>query len=82
MYKFIPYEEYIATEEVTDEEGNVSVIHTSPYWTSHSHARVNYEQTEVVLSCSSHTETCDCISKEEAHAHIDANWVKAPEQEV
>jgi hypothetical protein len=80
MYLFIPYSEYMAEHEVTDEEGAVSMVHTSPYWSSHSHARANYEQTEVVLSCSAHSEECSCVNHAAAVARI-ATWVKSPEDE-
>ena len=59
MYKFIPYDEYLS----------------SSYLTSHPHARVNTEKTEVVLSCSTH-DNCKCVTHKEALAHIDTNWAK------
>lgn len=59
MYKFIPYDEYLS----------------SSYLTSHPHARVNTEKTEVVLSCSTH-DNCKCVTHKEALEHIDTNWAK------
>lgn len=79
MYKFIPYEEYMETEEVIGEEGNVTTVRVSPYATTHPHASINIEKTEVVLSCSEHTNGCGCLSHAEAIKHIDTNWEKAEE---
>jgi len=78
MYKFLTYEEWMATETVKDEEGNETEQRTCPSYFKHPNARVNYEKTEVVISCNyggAHT-------KEEALAYIQANWEAPASQEV
>ena len=72
-YKFIPYSEYSEFEMVM-EDGVEVKRYLSPYWHSHPHARVSGDNMEVVLSCSNHDETCTCVTREEALAHIEANW--------
>ena len=41
---------------------------------SHPHARINEENTEVVLSCNTHENNCDCVTHEQAVNHIKSNW--------
>jgi len=57
MYKFISYDEYLSSD----------------YSTLHPNARVNLEQTEVVLSCSTHHD-CSCLTHEQAMEYITENW--------
>lgn len=53
--------------------------YTTDYSTSHPNARVNLEQTEVVLSCNRHASPCACLSHTEALAYIEANWAEVSE---
>ena len=69
MYKFISYEDWIA---------KVDGVRTCPSYYVHPNARVNYEKTEVVVSC-------NCGDGTYTHAQALARigtWVKAPEGEV
>jgi len=79
MYKFLTYDEWTATETVTDEEGNEVEQRTCSSFYVHPKARVNYEKTEVVVSCNCGDGT---HTREEALSHIEANWAKPPEEVI
>ncbi len=63
VYKFISYAEYLSSD----------------YLVSHPNARVNLEQTEVVLSLScSASADIGCLTYAEARAYINLNWEVEP----
>lgn len=72
MYRFVPYAEWVAT----DAEGNrtCALYHKYPF------AVVNYEQTEVVVTCNC-PEDGGTHTQEEAQERIKTTWVK-PDIEV
>lgn len=70
MYRFIPLDVWEATEEVTDSEGNTVTVRTCEDVAKYPNARVGED--EVVISCNDDSGT---HTKEEALAHIEANWV-------
>ena len=77
-YKFIPFSEYNETVLVENDEGVMVDVWVSPYRLSHPKARVNIEQTEVVLSCTNiHGADCSCLTHSDALTYIDTNWQKA-----
>jgi hypothetical protein len=51
MYTFVPYDEWIATETVDDGEGGTYEQRTHMLYHMYPNARVNHDQTEVVVSC-------------------------------
>lgn len=69
MYRFIPIEVWEATEEVTDSEGNTTTVRTCGDVAKYPNARVSAN--EVVISTNDDSGT---HTKEEALAHIEANW--------
>ena len=73
-YKFIPFTEFNATIQTTDGEGNPIEEHTSPYWFSNPQARVNTDQTEVVLSLSPEVPDETLLDRDTAAAYIANNW--------
>jgi hypothetical protein len=74
MFRFISIAVWNATHEEVNAEGETATVYTSPYRYSHSHARVNYEKTEVVLSLNYHTDDCDCLTHKQANQYIDSQW--------
>ncbi|CAH0528425.1 hypothetical protein CTH30272_02109 [Allocatenococcus thiocycli] len=74
MYRFIPLDVWEATEEVTDSEGNITPVRTCEDVAKYPNARVSVN--EVVISCNDDSGT---HTKEEALAHIEANWPKQEE---
>lgn len=77
MYKFIPLEVWETTEEVTDSEGNTVTVRTCEDVAKYPNARVG--DTEVVISCNDASGT---HTKEQALAHIEANWPQQEEPEL
>ena len=68
MYKFLTIEEYNAsTVEIVD--GEEVEVFTHPCKLMSPHARVNIEQTEVVISCPDGD-----LNREQAQTYIDTNW--------
>lgn len=74
MYKFIPIEEWLAEEEVVNEQGETVMVRTCPEAILYPNARVSTN--EVVISCNDGDGT---HTWEEAKAHIEANWPKVEE---
>lgn len=74
MYKFISIEEWDATEEVADSEGNVTTKYACKERVENPDARVSVN--EVVISCNDDSGT---HTRDEALAHIESTW---PKEEV
>nr|WP_319552439.1 hypothetical protein [uncultured Vibrio sp.] len=79
MYKFISYEQWTETETITSEDGSTTEVRTNPDYLNNPNSRASADNTEVVISCNDGSGT---HTKEEALAHIEANWPQQEEPEV